>query len=156
MYKHLKNYFTYLFFREGGGREGERERNINVWLPLTHPTLGTWPATQACVLTGNQPVTLWFTGQCSIHWATPARAVHTFLKLKINQGNFFSLPPSLPSEKASLKLLAWAKVCMSGGWVACHRYTNPNGVRQCLRMQGGDGPIGLSGCELSEGVSVTV
>ena len=31
-----------------------RERNINVWLPLTHPLLGTWPATQACVLTGNR------------------------------------------------------------------------------------------------------
>ena len=24
-----------------------RERNINVWLPLTWPPLGTWPATQA-------------------------------------------------------------------------------------------------------------
>ena len=25
-----------------------------MWLPLTRPLLGTWPATQACVLTGNQ------------------------------------------------------------------------------------------------------
>ena len=33
-------------------REG-RERNINVWLLLKHPILGTWPATQACALTGN-------------------------------------------------------------------------------------------------------
>ena len=31
----------------------ERERNINVWLPLIHPPLGAWPATQACALTGN-------------------------------------------------------------------------------------------------------
>ena len=30
------------------------ERNIYVWLPLTHPVLGTQPATQACALTGNQ------------------------------------------------------------------------------------------------------
>ena len=30
------------------------EKNINVWLPLTHSLLGTWPATQACALTGNQ------------------------------------------------------------------------------------------------------
>ena len=36
------------------GRKGERERNINVWLPLMHPHLGTWPTTQACALTGNQ------------------------------------------------------------------------------------------------------
>ena len=44
----------YLFiFREGkGGRE--RKRNINLWLPLERPLLGTWPATQACALTGNQ------------------------------------------------------------------------------------------------------
>ena len=41
-------YFYYFFnfkdliylFLEGGGREKERERNINVWLPLTHPTTG--------------------------------------------------------------------------------------------------------------------
>ena len=44
--------FIYLF-RERG-REGERERNIDVWLPLMCPQLGTWPATQACALTGYQ------------------------------------------------------------------------------------------------------
>ena len=27
---------------------------INVYLPLTRPLLGTWSATQACALTGNQ------------------------------------------------------------------------------------------------------
>ena len=26
---------------------------MNMWLPLAHPPLGTWPATQACALTGN-------------------------------------------------------------------------------------------------------
>ena len=41
--------FTYLFFREWKG-EKERRRNINVWLPLVHPLLGTWPATQACAV----------------------------------------------------------------------------------------------------------
>ena len=30
------------------------EGNIKVWLPLVRPPLGTWPATQACALTGNQ------------------------------------------------------------------------------------------------------
>ena len=39
-------------FREMG-REGEREERNMDWLPLTHPQLGTWPATQACALTGN-------------------------------------------------------------------------------------------------------
>ena len=47
--------FIYLFiFRERGGRKKNRERNINVWLPLACPQLGIWPATQACALTGNQ------------------------------------------------------------------------------------------------------
>ena len=36
----------YLFIlREKEGREKERKRNINVWLPFTCPLLGTWPAT---------------------------------------------------------------------------------------------------------------
>ena len=34
--------------------EKERERNINVWLSLTHPSPGAWPATQACAPTENQ------------------------------------------------------------------------------------------------------
>ena len=49
-----KNFVIYLFLERGAGREEERERNIDVWLPLTRPLLGTWPATQACALTGNQ------------------------------------------------------------------------------------------------------
>ena len=39
-------------FRERG-REGERERNINMWLPVTCPSPRTWPATQAYAPTGN-------------------------------------------------------------------------------------------------------
>ena len=43
----------FIYFREKG-REGEREGNINVWLPCACPLLGTWPTTQACALTGNR------------------------------------------------------------------------------------------------------
>ena len=32
-------YLIYLFLERGEGRE--KERNINVWLPLAHPLLGT-------------------------------------------------------------------------------------------------------------------
>ena len=42
----------FIFRREG--REKERERNINVSLPLACPLLETWPASQACYLTGNR------------------------------------------------------------------------------------------------------
>ena len=49
-----------LFNFKGRGREGEREKNINVWkinqLCLTppQPPTGDWPATQARALTKNQ------------------------------------------------------------------------------------------------------
>ena len=43
----------YLFLERGRGGE-ERKRNINVWLPLAHPLLGTRTTTQACALTGNR------------------------------------------------------------------------------------------------------
>ena len=50
---HLKD-VIYLFLERGKGREEERERNINVWLPLTCPIPITWPVTQACALTRTQ------------------------------------------------------------------------------------------------------
>ena len=45
--------FIYIFLEKGERREKQREKNINAWLPLTHPLLGTWPVTQARVLTGD-------------------------------------------------------------------------------------------------------
>ena len=48
----LKRFYLFILER-GEGREKERERNID-WLPLTHPLLGTWSATQARALTENQ------------------------------------------------------------------------------------------------------
>ena len=53
--------FNLFVFTEGKG-ERKKERNLNVWLSLVHPVLGTWPATQACALTGNQtgnPLVCW-------------------------------------------------------------------------------------------------
>ena len=44
----------FIYFERGEGKEKGRMRNINVWLPLECSLLGTWPATQACALTGNQ------------------------------------------------------------------------------------------------------
>ena len=41
--------FYWFIFREGKG-ERKRERNIDVWLALTGPLLGTWPAVQAWAL----------------------------------------------------------------------------------------------------------
>ena len=49
---HFLKDFIYLFLERR--EEKKRERNINVWSPLPHPLLGTWTATQACALSGNQ------------------------------------------------------------------------------------------------------
>ena len=51
----LKKRFYLFIFREKG-REGEREGNSSVWLPLALPWQGTRPTTQACALTGNRTV----------------------------------------------------------------------------------------------------
>ena len=45
--------FIYLFLHRGEGRKKERERNINVWLPLMRPPPGTWHAPQACAWESN-------------------------------------------------------------------------------------------------------
>ena len=59
----------YLFLERGGGREKEKERNINVWLPLVCPpptgVLAHNPG--MCPRLGIEPVTLWFAGWHSIH-----------------------------------------------------------------------------------------
>ena len=52
-------FFFFLFFKiclflERGRGRRKSERNINVWLPLIHPSLGSWPTTQACALTRNR------------------------------------------------------------------------------------------------------
>ena len=46
--------FIYLFLERGEGREKERERNIDAWVPLVCSPLGTWPTTQACALTRSR------------------------------------------------------------------------------------------------------
>ena len=49
----LKKYFIHLFLERREGKDKEKERNISVWVSLTCPPMGTWPAIQACVLTGK-------------------------------------------------------------------------------------------------------
>ena len=44
----------YLFLDREEEWKKEKERNINVWLFLMYPLLGTQPTTQACALTGNR------------------------------------------------------------------------------------------------------
>ena len=83
----------YLFLERGKGKEKERERNINAWLPLAHPALGIWSATQECALTGNWTSDpLVWTGQHSVHWATPTRAVFLIIWSDASLWFWYALP----------------------------------------------------------------
>ena len=57
------------FFRERGREGGKPDQ-----LPLTHPNWGPGPQPRHVPWLGIELATFWFTGRCSIHLATPARA----------------------------------------------------------------------------------
>ena len=69
----FKRFYLFILDRREG-REKEEEKYQCVVASRAPPTGDlTWPTTQACALTGNQTSTFWFTGQHSVHLATPAR-----------------------------------------------------------------------------------
>ena len=68
--QHLKKYFIYLFVERGEGRETSMcgcLSSVPYCVPGSQPRHVPW--------LGIEPVIFWFTGQCSIHWATPGRAL---------------------------------------------------------------------------------
>ena len=73
----------YIFIFRERGRERDREKNVNRceryidWLPLLHPSLRPRHVSWL----GIELATFRFAGWHSIHWATPARVVWTFLML---------------------------------------------------------------------------
>ena len=71
------NFLKDLCIFRGGGREGERDRNINVWFSLTRPLLGTWWATMACALAGTRTCDPLVCSQHSFRRTTPARTHFT-------------------------------------------------------------------------------
>ena len=69
----FENYFIYLFLERGEGRERGRETLMCGCLSHT-PNWGLGQQPRHVPWLGIQVVTLWFAGQHSVHWATPARA----------------------------------------------------------------------------------
>ena len=110
-------YRFYLFiFREGKtGRK--RDRNISVWLSLTHPSLGTWPATQACALdraSNQQP----FASQASTQPTKPHQPghyFHIFFVRKIVHSRVKRLSQATLSVHGSASL-GWAQVRIPSLW----------------------------------------
>ena len=70
----LKVLFIYLFFERKRGRE----TSMCGCLSCT-PNWGPGPQSRHMPWLGIKLATLWFTGQRSIHWSTPARALLSFL-----------------------------------------------------------------------------
>ena len=108
-------YFFYLFLERI--REGEKHQCM---VTSRAPLLETWRATQACPRhvpwLGIKPATLWFTGRCSIHWATQARAVCGFFKR-----NYLGLQKFLPPTQSPLVFVA--RCCRDSS--SCHRNPVP-------------------------------
>ena len=75
-----------LYFREGKGRERERDRSIDVrgkhWsvASCTPPNWGPGPKPRYAPWRGIEPATFQFAGWHSSCWATPARANLTYFK----------------------------------------------------------------------------
>ena len=83
----LKRLFIYLFSESRGGRKRGIETTMFGCLSCA-PYWGPGPKPRHVSWLGIEPVTLWFAGQHSIHWATPARArsyflIQTFLQLPL-------------------------------------------------------------------------
>ena len=95
--------FIYLCLERG--REGDRgeEKYQRVVASHTPPSQGPGPGPQPrhVPLLGIELATLWFTGQHSIHWATPARAPSPFLNETL------ALCPLLSSLSPRLSLCLW-------------------------------------------------
>ena len=76
-------YTPLLFLERGEERQKGRKRKHQWdWLPLASPqhSPNQGPGLQPRHLSwlGIKPAVLWFSGQCSIHWDTPARAICSF------------------------------------------------------------------------------
>ena len=75
----LKILFIYFQSEGKGGRKRGRETSMCGCL-LHSPNRGPGLQPSHVPRLGIEPVTIWFTGWHSIHWATPARAPGLFLK----------------------------------------------------------------------------
>ena len=104
----FKKDFIYSFLERVEGREKERERNINVWLPLVCPLLGTWPTTQAWTLTGNR------TGDSLVHRPALNALSHTSRGAEILTRVYIIIKPMswVFSKKVHI-LLLFSLLCLS-------------------------------------------
>ena len=82
--KHTTFFFKkkILFISREGGRKKGKETSVCGCL-LCAPYWGPGPQPRHVPWLVIEPVIFWFTGQHSIHWATPAGAKHTIFVLPL-------------------------------------------------------------------------
>ena len=97
---------SFIFLDRGEGRE----RNINVWLPLTCPYWGPGPQPRHVPWLGIKPATLWFTVCHSIHWVTPAKASFFLFYFFFSPSTTFTQPSAPPLASCQLALYLW--ICL--------------------------------------------
>ena len=101
------------------GRKGEREGEKHWCVKYTSTgCLSNTPSWGAgiCPGLGIKPVTFWFTGQHSIHWATPARAgIFFFCIILLIPGSYYvwihwsrNVNLSMPDLQSLFPPLCWA------------------------------------------------
>ena len=77
-YNTVFKFFKFIYLWREGEREGEKHwcaiETLMGYLSHT-PNQGPGPQPRQVPWPGIEPVTFQFSGQCSAHWATPARAV---------------------------------------------------------------------------------
>ena len=121
----------------GEGRETDRKRNINVWLPLVHPLLGTWPAIQACAWLGIELATM-FGSQAGAQSAEPHQPELLSFSLwhlwNDKQWYFIKV-----SHDLDLSICSWLDLCYAfweellHEWSACWRhYLRGHSMSLCL------------------------
>ena len=116
--------FIYLFLERGE----ERERNIDVWLPLvSQPHRGPSPQPRHVPRPGIKPATLWFTGRHSVHWATPAWAVQHLFPFSSSKaiGRFICFPfGTLGSLEVLLGSSCFSKTLLTKGKNFSHLHSD--------------------------------
>ena len=103
----LRFYF-FLERRREGERDGEKHHCVVAY--CTPPSGDLTCSTGICPRLGIEPVTLWFIGWQSDHWATPARVMYGFFKencLRVQQFLTLTQSPLVLASRSYGDLPSW-------------------------------------------------
>ena len=113
-----KNFLKIFFIYRQRRREGQRGRETSVCDCFSHaPYWGPGPQPRQVPWLGTEPVTIWFAGPHSIHWATPARAILEIFGIW--------LPNCFPERLHPSPLLPHGRKMLILPDLGCYYFSNP-------------------------------